>query len=408
MTSEPPLLLDVSRLISRLGGGVATGIDRVEAAWLRHLQTRPHLLLCRVPRGQLVLPPEAGAAILRWTQGDVADLPRAGLRDRLRRTPTLRARAERALSGHALHRAGPDGRGVARAATDRLGPGAAYLNTGHANWDRGLFAALQPLRRAVLVHDTIPLDHPEYTRPGQDRLFRDRFAAVAEMADVIATVSQASADSVALWRERLGTLRRQPVIAAPIGTELAAPTAADVPAGLTGRPFFVTLGTIEPRKNHALLLDVWQHLAARHGPAQVPGLLIVGRRGWENRQTFARLDALPPGAPVAELGGLDDGAVAALLMQARALLMPSRAEGFGLPLTEAAGRGIPIICAALPSATRLLGDYATYLDPDDTDGWAAQVMALAGAPLRRFPPLPVPGWPDHFRNVMAGLKQASD
>ncbi|MFD2439004.1 hypothetical protein ACFSS8_00675 [Paracoccus kondratievae] len=60
MKRDPALLLDVSRLISRLGGGPATGIDRVEAEWLAHLQGRPHLLLCRVPRGQLLLPPLPG------------------------------------------------------------------------------------------------------------------------------------------------------------------------------------------------------------------------------------------------------------------------------------------------------------------------------------------------------------
>ena len=48
MTPDPAILLDVSRLVSRLGQGPATGIDRVEAEWLAHLQSRPHLLLCRV------------------------------------------------------------------------------------------------------------------------------------------------------------------------------------------------------------------------------------------------------------------------------------------------------------------------------------------------------------------------
>ena len=78
MPADAAILLDISRLLSRLGRGTATGIDRVEAEWLAHLQTRDHLLLCRVPRGQLLLPPPAGAALLRWLAGDLADLPRPG------------------------------------------------------------------------------------------------------------------------------------------------------------------------------------------------------------------------------------------------------------------------------------------------------------------------------------------
>ncbi|MEF9606119.1 glycosyltransferase, partial [Paracoccus sp. PXZ] len=148
-------------------------------------------------------------------------------------------------------------------------------------------------------------------------------------------------------------------MAAPIGTRLAAPDPAGLPADLDlSHPFFVTLGTIEPRKNHALLLDTWQILERRPDP---PRLFIIGRRGWENRAVFARLDRLPPGGAVRELPDLDDGAVAALIGRSHGLLMPSRAEGFGLPLTEAAGRGIPVLASPLLAAREMLGDYATWL-----------------------------------------------
>ncbi|MDT9702392.1 glycosyltransferase, partial [Streptomyces sp. P17] len=92
------------------------------------------------------------------------------------------------------------------------------------------------------------------------------------------------------------------------------------------RPRFVTLGTIEPRKNHALLLDVWDSL-----PPPRPQLVVIGRRGWADQALFARIAATPD---VAEFNTLDDGQVAAVLTGAQALLMPSFAEGFGLPLTE--------------------------------------------------------------------------
>jgi glycosyltransferase involved in cell wall biosynthesis len=405
MTPEPAILLDVSRLISRLGQGPATGIDRVEAEWLAHLQTRPHLLLCRVPRGQLLLPPAAGAAILRWIAGDIADLPQPGFLDRLRGRQGPRVCAEAALRRMALARAGRDGQGMARRVLKRLGP-ASYLNTGHANLDARLWQNLRGLRRIVLIHDTIPLDHPEFTRAGQSGKFRDRFAAALSHAELVLTVSQASRADVLRWRDRLGLPDRARIEAVPLGTRLAAPARSAAIAGIPlERPFFVTLGTIEPRKNHALLLDAWQELARRMPADRLPRLFIIGRRGWENHQVFARLDMLPADGAVREYSGLDDGAVAYLLARSHGLLMPSRAEGFGLPLTEAAARGIPVLSAPLPAARELLGDYARWLSPDDPRGWAGAVALLAAAaPLRLHPP-PVRDWCGYFVHADAVLRE---
>ncbi len=406
MAPDPAILLDVSRLISRLGQGPATGIDRVEAEWLAHLQPRPHLLLCRVPRGQLLLPPAAGAAVLRWIAGDIDDLPQPGFLDRLRGRLATTARAEAALRGMALARAGRDGQGIARRVLKRLGP-ACYLNTGHANLDARLWQNLRRLPRVALIHDTIPLDHPEYTRAGQSEKFRARFAAAMTHADLVLSVSQAARADVLRWRTDLGLSQRAPVEAVPLGTRLARPvpppaTAGDIPLD---RPFFVTLGTIEPRKNHGLLLDAWQELARRLPPDRLPRLFIIGRRGWENHQVFARLDALPPDGAVRELAGLDDGAVAWLLERSHGLLMPSRAEGFGLPLTEAAARGIPVLSAPLAAGREMLGDYARWLSPDDARSWAGAVALLAAAaPLRLHPP-PVRDWCAYFAEADAILRK---
>ncbi|WP_347266915.1 glycosyltransferase family 1 protein [Paracoccus sp. (in: a-proteobacteria)] len=403
MRAEPEILLDVSRLVSRLGGGPATGIDRVEAEWLAHLQGRPHLLLCRVRRGQLLLPPEAGAAILRWLAGRLEDLPPPELLDRLRGRRSLPARAETLLRRMALLACGRDGAGIGSEAARRLG-GGAYLNVGHANLAPRLLQNLRPLRLAVLIHDTIPLDHPEFTRAGQSQKFRDRLHAALARADLILAVSQATQADLLRWRERLGLGARAPILVAPIGTRLAAPQPGDLPAGLDiNRPFFVTLGTIEPRKNHALLLEVWRVLAADLEP---PQLFVIGRRGWDNHAVLARLDALPAEGPVRELSGLGDGAVAALLLRSHGLLMPSRAEGFGLPLTEAAGRGIPVLTCPLPSAREILGDHANYLPPDAPAAWIARIRQLAAAVPLRLPPLPVQGWDSHFARVESALNNA--
>lgn len=407
MRTDPALVLDVSRLISRLGQGPATGIDRVEAEWLGQLaRTRtPHLLLARAGRAQLLLPADAGAEILRWTAGDLADLPGLSLLDRLRRRQGPMARAGARLRRMAMLATDATGRGVAGLVQSRLGP-AVYLNVGHANLLQPLWSGLAPLRRVVLIHDTIPLDHPQHTRAGQSQKFRDRFAAALGQADLILTISQATRADVLRWRKALHLPDAAPVIVAPIGTRLAAPDPAGLPPDLRlDRPFFLSIGTIEPRKNHALLLQAWDELARRLPAGHLPQLIIIGRRGWENHQTFARLDALPRGGPIRELNGLEDGAVAALLTRSHGLLMPSRAEGFGLPLTEAAGRGIPVLCSPLPAARELLGDYPRYLSPDDPDAWAAAVAELSAAAPLRHQPHPVPQWNSHFEIVRRALRE---
>ncbi|WP_134726410.1 glycosyltransferase family 4 protein [Paracoccus luteus] len=426
MAAEPVIVLDVTRLISRLGQGPLTGIDRVEAAWLAHLQDRPHLLLARIRRRQMLLPPAAGAALLGWAGGGA--VPPAGALDRLLGRTGLRARAETALSRMALARRGRSGRGLGRAARRALAglniswpeisppeaPAAqsgailAYLNVGHANLSAALWANMGWARRVLLIHDTIPLDHPDYTRQGQSRAFLDRFGAGVGHADLVLAISAATRGDVLRWRDRLGLPGHAPVVVAPIGTTLAAPEPGALPTDLDlSRPFFVALGTIEPRKNHALLLDAWDRLGAQTPPAAMPRLFIVGRRGWRNAATFARLDALPQGGPVRELTGLSDGAVAALLDRAHALLMPSHAEGFGLPLTEAAARGLPVIATPLPPAREILGDRARWLPADDPQAWAAAVADMAAGHKRRLQPLAVPTWNEHFALASQAIRAVS-
>jgi glycosyltransferase involved in cell wall biosynthesis len=197
-----------------------------------------------------------------------------------------------------------------------------------------------------------------------------------------------------------------------LGHAPVTPDPAALPAGIDpARPLFLTLGTIEPRKNHALLLDVWERLAARRGAAGMPLLAIVGRRGWNNAAVFDRLDRLRhDGAAVREIAGLPDGGVAALMARARALLFPSRAEGFGLPLVEAMAAGLPALCAPLPVFAEIAGDYPVYLEADDVYSWTDTIdrMSSGGgqgilmAPDRRAVPHIV-SWDEHINRALGAM-----
>ena len=407
--SAPARLIDLTRLVSRAGKGPPTGVDRVEAAWLRHLLTLddPLFALVRSSAGFLLLDRRGAQAVADMAAGTrVPAAPDLIGRLLLRRDPA-RAGAEAALRPLAVARCLRPG--LAGMLRRHLPRGLLALNLGHANLTAPVLRALHDgpaARIAVLVHDTIPLDHPRHTRPGTPEDFARKLAAVSAHADAVIHTAQATRTTTDAHLARMG--RVPPGIVAPLGVDL--PPDGPLPPGLRpDRPYVVALGTIEPRKNHALLLDVWEDLSRDHPPAQVPDLLILGRRGWQNRAVFDRLDALRgPDARVRELPGLPDGAVGALLRGAAALAFPSHAEGYGLPPLEAAALGVPVIATPLPVLRERLGDYPVYASASDRYAWANYIWTLtqsvgasgaSGTSGRRA--IRPPAWADHCKTVLS-------
>lgn len=396
---EATRLLDLTRLVSRLGKGALTGIDRVELAYLRRFaaDTPPLFGLVRTAAGWLLLN-RAGCEALAGLVLQNTPLPRADLLSRLlHRRDHARARAETAARKIATARSPRPG--LARLVRVLPRP-AIYFNVGHANLTAPGLSALRSAGFSirVMVHDTIPLDHPQLVRADSIAPFRQKLAAVATHADCVIHLTQASRTLTDAQMARLG--RVPPGVTAPLGVAVAQPDMAALPPGLElSDPYFVTLGTIEPRKNHTLLLDVWDRL-----PAPKPRLFILGNRGWAAPDVLARLDRLAPDGPVQVLHGLPDSAVSALIAGARALLAPSLAEGFGLPPVEAASLDTPVLATDLAVTRELLGNKAVYLPAADIYSWVETVVrqaSIAPVPLRPPAPLTLLSWDDHFNTVLS-------
>jgi glycosyltransferase involved in cell wall biosynthesis len=178
-----------------------------------------------------------------------------------------------------------------------------------------------------------------------------------------------------------------------------------VSARATDEPTFVVLGTIEGRKNHRLLLTIWKDLVATLGAA-APRLAIVGRRGWQAEDVFDTLDRHDFKGKVVEMGALDDNSLSELLAGARALLFPSFAEGFGIPLTEAMAVGVPVIASDLPVFREIGQGVPKLLPPTDQEAWTAAVRDFARPDsksrvdqLARLQAFQVPKWAGHFKSV---------
>ena len=376
--------------MSRIGRGHPTGIDRVEHAYIHAVAQRDQhaLALAKLGKDFVVAPlAEVSRALPNLLAGRLKQGPT--LRDRFRfRLPAAQRSARGFLRRCAMGQGKRVGAALGGAAPE------VYLNVGHTNLDAD---SLQTIRDHgaetwVMVHDLIPLEFPQYTRPGVTEQFRKRMRAVAANADRIICNSAATQASVRACFAEWGPVPQTMV--AHLGVEPLA-----VERQTADPPYFVVLGTIEPRKNHQVLLDAWQML-----PDPKPELRIIGRRGWMNETVFARLDEGADG--ITEVSDADDADLAKHLAGAKALLFPSHAEGYGLPALEAAQAGLPIICSDLPVFRELLGSGAIYLDPNQPEVWAKAIAAVAQSigdgqddhqTATAAPEIPT--WDSHFRHV---------
>ena len=385
---QPPArLLDITRLINR-AGLQPTGVDRVEVAYLRALlaESIPVFGVARTALG-FVLVDRAGAAqVLHALKTDEWGKP--DLFGRFNpRLSTPRRLGQSFIRKHAIARCARHK--LRKTLAAHLPTGFTYLNVGHSNLNKRMFDAVGGAHKAILIHDTIPLDHPQTQAVGAVDAFKAKLLLVSKRADtVICTSTQCALDVT----RHLGDLGHVPdMITALLGVDVPAPDKEmQRPTG----PYFVTVGTIEPRKNHALLLDIWADWS------DAPPLVICGKRGWNNAAVFERLDGQP--AQVIEHNNLSDGQIAALVGGATAMLFPSSAEGFGLPPAEALALGTRVVCASLPVYGEILGDCAVYVDACDRCLWEKTIKNLAATgrpdhPLQFVPPT----WAAHFKRVLS-------
>jgi glycosyltransferase involved in cell wall biosynthesis len=193
-----------------------------------------------------------------------------------------------------------------------------------------------------------------------------------------------------------------PAVVAHLAPARLRPAAVPPPT----QPYFVMLGTIEPRKNHWLMLQLWRQLIAERGDA-APKLVIIGQRGWECENVvdlLERCEALK--GHVQEISNCSDTDLATWLKGARALLFPTFAEGYGMPIVEALTLGVPVIASDLPVFREIAGDIPEYVNPLDGMRWRALIESYAAADsaaarqqcerMRSFSP---PTWKAHFAQV---------
>jgi glycosyltransferase involved in cell wall biosynthesis len=232
------------------------------------------------------------------------------------------------------------------------------------------------IKSVFMLHDVIPLEHPELVSPRESRRHETIVDRSASFADglIVSTTAAREAISQAF---RLRGRASIPIVTVPLAVAPVFLERVDPDPDLRGLDYFVTCGVIEPRKNHLLLLDIWRGLVGRRGE-RAPKLVIVGSHGADGEPVLRALEQCRfLHGQVILAHGLSSPALRQLLAHARALLMPSFAEGFGLPVIEALAVGTPVVASDLPPHREIAGDLAVYRHPTDGPGWLADICMFA-------------------------------
>jgi alpha-1,3-rhamnosyl/mannosyltransferase len=220
----------------------------------------------------------------------------------------------------------------------------------------------------VTMHDVAPiaLPDPRLLRWRKNLRWRVRYAATARRATIIMADSAFTADEV---QRLLGFPRDRMHVVLLAADDLAAPSAAGDDAALARlevrRPFVLTVGAADPRKNLALVQRAMPQVLERHPTVK---LVLAGPR------PRTRQDAERPWQQT--LGFVSEEELAALYRAAAVLVMPSTYEGFGLPVLEAMRLGTPVICARASSLPEVGGDAAAWVEPHDDVRLAATISKV--------------------------------
>jgi glycosyltransferase involved in cell wall biosynthesis len=390
------LIYDASRLITRTLNATPNGIDRIDVLLARGMLSHPDIHLLRFGfRGPAIFPGEDFPDPVRrveaaWREAapgpDDLKLLRT-LRNRLlgrndaartggRGAPLakLRRRICSPLRSFISY-AGLKGKCPVEAAPER----AIYVNATHfpMEW-RSHVAWLDErpdIRLVPFIHDLLPIERPELFWGAEPQRHRKRLALLARRGAAVLVTSRHVEDALTAHMRREGrpdlpVFRASP----PVAAEFFSLPLCD--RALKEACYFVVCGTIEPRKNHLLLVDVWRRLTRAFGP-KAPRLLVIGKRGWKCDRIFSEIFSEDLRSSVIVVSGLPTSTYKVVLAHAVALLAPALAEGLGLSIGEAMALGVPVIASDIDGHREYPADSMLLLDPGKPERWMAAIVDAA-------------------------------
>jgi glycosyltransferase involved in cell wall biosynthesis len=377
---ERDVIIDATRAIQRALVRMPNGTDRVSLAYIEHYQDRAQAWVFDFGSGFLMSP---SASRRLWKLLLSRDMPFRSSRLELLM-----------LWGR-----------LAALASFRRMAGGIMINSEFVGLERPAYQAVLlhlRVKRVFFIHDLLPITHAESFRPNARIWHMQKIDFALKHGAALIVNSRETLHQLTEHARRICT-PLPPTVAALLAPGLRKTAPAQRPIA---EPYFVILGTIEPRKNHWLLLQIWRKLIER-APTEAPKLVVIGQRGWECENVVDLLERCEPlRGFVIEHSSCTDFELNNYLYHAQALLFPTFAEGYGMPLVEALTLGVPAIVSDLQVFREIAGDIPEYIDPLDGIRWAELITDYArpvssrrASQLERLRSFKHPTWSEHFAAV---------
>lgn len=228
------------------------------------------------------------------------------------------------------------------------------------------------IARVVTIHDLVWKHAGETMRPLNQLTERVLMPDAIRLADRILADSHSTADAIISefpWaQDRVRVVHLG-------ATSLPQPKGIEVLDALgIDRPYFLFVGTLEPRKNLRRLLEAYASLDPIVRKQTL--LVIAGGKGWGNEDMVSLVHSLDLTDSVRLVGYVNEEQLATLYAHARFLAMPSLYEGFGLPLVEAMSFGVPVLTSSCSSLPEVAGDAGMLVDPYNTNSIATGLLQM--------------------------------
>ena len=233
------------------------------------------------------------------------------------------------------------------------------------------------VRYVGFIYDLLPVLFPEWWKPDQQTRYRDWFCWTGRNAALVLCCSLSTRrDAERFFAE--AKIETGQIAVLRLGDELSSRLVAahgdPLAKGPSPRPFVLFVSTLEVRKNHRLLFQVWRRLIAAHGRERVPDLVFVGRRGWlvDDFVTELEQSRFLDGKIVWH-ERVDDGELSRLYDECLFTVYPSLYEGWGLPVAESLAFGKLCVASSASSLPEVGRDFADYHDPYDVAEATARI-----------------------------------
>jgi glycosyltransferase involved in cell wall biosynthesis len=220
----------------------------------------------------------------------------------------------------------------------------------------------------TFIHDMIPLSHPEFQDRAQSAYLRFALKSAARRADRVLTNSETTKSEIV----RYAQVAEEKVVVLPLGPGFKIEAECGPEPATPFDRYLFALGTLEPRKNIAVVFEAFARLKQRGRLGEL-GLVVAGGRGWKEEGIFDRLKQLGIESRVAFLGYVPDERLTGLFRECEAFIFPSLFEGFGMPIVEAMACGTRVLTSGRGAMKEVAGNAAIVFDPESAEDVARAI-----------------------------------